>query len=675
MNGNFSFYNRDLSWLSFNERVMMEAASPHVPLMERLKYLSIFSSNLDEFYRVRIPAIQSIYSLNKKIKHESNLLPSITATINEQQEKFGQLLEGTILPQLKSSGIYIVYNEPIPEAVLNDAVNYFFNTIASFIKVTYIDKADEYFPANNQLNIVVCLRESGRSTIALVNVPSDDIGRFFITKKDDTVYVVFIDDIIEQCLDAIFSQKSVIGSYRIKVTRDAELELMDEFEGDISEKIEQQIHKREFGHATRFLYSPLTPEAIINQLTGSLDLKHANLIRGGNYHNLKDFITLPRFYPELHYPSTQPLNYTYPGSLLQAIEGRDIMIHTPYYTYDSVLRFFNEAAIRDDVEEIYTTLYRVASDSKIVNALISAAHNGKKVTVFVELKARFDEANNIKWGKRMKAAGIKVIYSIPGLKVHAKIALIKRKHEQYPLLGLLATGNLNESTAKFYTDHILLTSNADLLTELEMLFEFLSQQKKKQIKREIEFRHLLVSQFNLQKKFLSLIDNEIANAKKGLPASITIKLNNLEEKVLINRLYEASEAGVEINLIVRSVCCLVPGINGMSDNILVKRIVDRYLEHGRVFIFNNNGNNLVFMGSSDWMNRNIYRRIEVCFPVYDEELKRIVKDIIDIQLRDNVQAVVLNHNIENTFISADGMPVRSQRDIAVYLRGKQVLNQ
>jgi polyphosphate kinase len=449
---------------------------------------------------------------------------------------------------------------------------------------------------------------------------------------------------------------------------------MDEFEGDISEKIEQQIHKREFGHATRFLYSPQTPEAVINQLLGSLDLKHANLIRGGNYHNLKDFITLPRFYPELHYPSTQPLNHTYPGSLLQEIEERDIMIHTPYYTYDTVLRFFNEAAIRDDVEEIYTTLYRVASDSKIVNALISAAHNGKKVTVFVELKARFDEANNIKWGKRMKAAGIKVIYSIPGLKVHAKIALIKRKHEQYPLLGLLATGNLNESTAKFYTDHILLTSKAGLLTELEMLFEFLSQQKKKQIKREIEFRHLLVSQFNLQKKFLSLIDNEIANAKKGLPASITIKLNNLEEKVLINRLYEASEAGVEINLIVRSVCCLVPGINGMSDNILVKRIVDRYLEHGRIFIFNNNGNNLVFMGSSDWMNRNIYRRIEVCFPVYDEELKSIVKDIVDIQLRDNVQAVVLNHNIENTFISADGIPVRSQKEIAAYLRGKQAIS-
>lgn len=674
MNGNFSFYNRDLSWLSFNERVMMEAASPQVPLMERLKFLSIFSSNLDEFYRVRIPAIQSIYNLNKKTKHENNLLPAITAVVNGQQEKFGQLLEGTIIPQLKASGIYIVYNERIPDIVLHDAVDYFFNSIASFIKITYIDKADNYFPANNKLYIAVSLAETDKRRIALVNIPSDDIGRFFITRKNETVYVLFIDDIIGQCLDTIFSHESVTGSYRIKVTRDAEIELMDEFEGDISEKIEQQIHKREFGHATRFLYSPLMPETVIDQLTSSLDLRHANRIRGGNYHNLKDFTTLPRFYSDLYYPASHPLHYMLiKGSLLQEIEQDDVMIHTPYYSYDTILRFFNEAAIKDDVEEIYTTLYRVASDSKIVNALISAAHNGKKVTVFVELKARFDEANNIKWGKRMKAAGIRVIYSIPGLKVHAKIALIKRKHERYPLLGLLATGNLNESTAQFYTDHILLTSNNDLLTELEILFKFLSQQKKKQIKREIEFRHLLVSQFNLQKKFLGLIENEIENAKKGLPASITIKLNNLEEKVLISRLYEASEAGVEINLIVRSVCCLVPGVDGMSDKISVKRIVDRYLEHGRIFIFNNNNNRLVFMGSSDWMNRNIYRRIEVCFPVYDERLKNTLQEIVDIQLKDNVQAVVLDRNMENIFISADGPPVRSQREIAVYLRNRQVL--
>lgn len=670
---NYSFFIRDLSWLSFNERVMMEAASPTVPLMERLKFLSIFSSNLDEFYRVRIPALQSIYSLNKKQKHDS-LLPAITALINQQQEKFGQLLEGTILPQLKENGIYIVYNEPIPDAVMQDAVDYFFNTIASFIKVTYIDKVDEFFPANNKLYIAVSMRELDRSVIALINIPSDDIGRFFITRKNDTYFVVFIDDIIDQCLDAIFSQKSISSSSRIKVTRDAELELMDEFEGDISEKIEQQIHKREFGHATRFLYSPQTPERVIRQLLGGLDLKHANLIRGGNYHNLKDFITLPKFFENLHYATASPIYYRLEkstSSLLNEMEDRDIMIHTPFYSYDTVLRFFNEAAIRDDVDEIYTTLYRVASDSKIVNALISAAHNGKKVTVFVELKARFDEANNIKWGKRMKAAGIKVIYSIPGLKVHAKIALVKRRHDHYPLLGLLATGNLNESTARFYTDHILLTANAQLLEELELLFSFLSQHRKRQIKREIDFRHLLVSQFNLQKKFLSLIDNEIENAKKGLPASITIKLNNLEEKVLISSLYDASNAGVKINLIVRSVCCLIPGELGMSQNIVIKRIVDRYLEHGRIFIFHNNGNRLVFMGSSDWMNRNIYRRIEVCFPVYDEELKNTIEQIVDIQLRDNVQAVTLNRNIENVFLSPDGMPVRSQQEIAALLKDKQ----
>jgi polyphosphate kinase len=416
------------------------------------------------------------------------------------------------------------------------------------------------------------------------------------------------------------------------------------------------------------------PETVIGQLKEKLDLKHANLMRGGNYHNLKDFITLPQFYPHLHYPPAPALAYRQKriGSLLQEIEDGDIMIHTPYYTYDTVLRFFNEAAIRDDVEEIYTTLYRVASDSRIVNALISAAHNGKKVTVFVELKARFDEANNIKWGKRMKAAGIRVIYSIPGLKVHAKIALIKRTNERYPYLGLLATGNLNETTAKFYTDHILLTSNPEILHELEMLFVFLSQDKKKQIKRELAFEHLLVSQFNLKKKFLSLIDNEIENARKGLPASITIKLNNLEEKVLISRLYDASIAGVEVNLIVRSVCCLIPGVNGMSDHITIKRIVDRYLEHGRIFIFNNNNNRLVFLGSSDWMNRNIYRRIEVCFPVYDEGLKRTIEEIVNIQLKDNIRAVALNQHMENIFISADGMPVRSQLEIAVYLRNKQL---
>jgi polyphosphate kinase len=342
------------------------------------------------------------------------------------------------------------------------------------------------------------------------------------------------------------------------------------------------------------------------------------------------------------------------------------LLHTPYHDYNAVVRFFNEAAIDNTVKTIYVTLYRIAKDSRIANALISAAKNGKRVVVFVELKARFDEANNIKWAKRMKAAGVQIIESIPGLKVHAKIALVKRKvHGKVMLLGLLATGNFNENTAKYYTDHVLMTSQKHMLREVERLFVFLRKRKKHPAENTLHFKHLLVGQFNLQSRFLTLIDREIYNAKKGLPASITIKLNNIEEKILIAKLYEASQAGVRITMIVRSICCLIPGLTGMSENISVKRIVDRYLEHGRIFIFNNNNNPEIFLGSADWMNRNIYRRIEVCFPLYESDLKSQIVKIINLQIQDNTQAVVLNQDCENVEIKTDlesGL-VRSQQVI------------
>jgi polyphosphate kinase len=313
-------------------------------------------------------------------------------------------------------------------------------------------------------------------------------------------------------------------------------------------------------------------------------------------------------------------------------------------------------------------MYRIARDSRIAHALISASRNGKKVTVFVELKARFDEANNLLWAGQMKAAGVKIIYSIPALKVHAKVALIKKRSQQRMIYyGLLATGNLNENTARFYTDHILLTGHHDLMRELELLFIFLGKHKDPRESAKISFRHLLVAQFNLHQRFLSLIDREIENAGKGRPSSITIKLNNLEEEVLISKLYEASRAGVKINLIVRSICCLIPGVPGMSENISVKRIVDRYLEHGRVFIFHNNGEEEIFLGSADWMNRNIYRRIEVCFPLYDELLKQEIREIIRLQLQDNVSAVTLNASMDNVPAQEEGQPVRSQEAIYRYI--------
>ena len=353
-------------------------------------------------------------------------------------------------------------------------------------------------------------------------------------------------------------------------------------------------------------------------------------------------------------------------TLHQQIIENDLLINPPYQSYDSVLRFFNEAATDELTTEIYTTLYRVASDSKIVNALITAAKNGKKVTVLVELKARFDEANNIKWAKKMKAAGVEIIYSVTALKVHAKVALVKRKQGiRIQYTGLFATGNFNETTANFYTDHILMTAHQGMLRELELLFLFLARREKPSNPNLIKFNHLLVAQFNLQTKFLELIQREIEFANLGQPAAITIKLNNLEEAVMINKLYEAANAGVKINLIIRGICRLVP-----TENITIRRIVDRYLEHGRIFLFHNNGNEEMFLGSADWMSRNIYRRIEVCFPIFNTAIKAEIKEILSLQLKDNVQAVLIDEEMSNIPVPVEGDLVQSQYAIYQYLKNK-----
>jgi polyphosphate kinase len=415
------------------------------------------------------------------------------------------------------------------------------------------------------------------------------------------------------------------------------------------------------------------PHHVLEQIISTFNLSNASVVEGGAYHNLKDLSVFPVKEPSLSYPKwpATPKKILNPVSLFGSIALSDIILHTPYHDYGLVLRFFNEAAIDKDVEEIYVALYRIAGDSRIANALISAARNGKTVTVFVELKARFDEANNIRWSKRMKEAGVKIIYSIPGLKVHAKVALVKKKKDKRTkYFGLLATGNFNESTARFYTDHILMTANKEMLRELELLFIYLAKRKKPDTDNDndIQFKHLLVAQFNLQQRFLELIDREIGHAAQGLKAVITIKLNNLEEQVLIDKLYQASNAGVKINLLVRSICRLIPGIKDMSENITIKRIVDRYLEHGRLFWFHNNGNEEIYTGSADWMNRNIYRRIEVCFPVYDEIIKKELKEILTLQLKDNAQAVWIDEKLNNIVVANGEEKIRSQESIYQLLR-------
>ncbi|WP_439583828.1 polyphosphate kinase 1 [Dyadobacter bucti] len=665
--GSYRYFDRDLSWLSFNERVLMEAASESVPLMERIRFLSIYSSNLDEFYRVRIPVMQknSLHDLAGSAYREA------TEIINRQQDQFGRILTQSVIPALSSLGFHFCYKELAPESISAFLTSHFFAQVAGFLQPVFLKGDTLFFPENNLLYLVVIMMNSaGQEQVALVNIPTANLDRFLSVQEGDENYIVFLEDIIRNNLGSLFPKAISIESYNIKITRDAELDLLAGEGDDMAEKFEKQLSKRDYGFATRLLYEPGLPLRHLQNIIQTFDLKNASVVEGGRYHNLKDLSSFPLNNPAQSYPSWPAVQSVLRATLFESISRKDMMVHAPYQTYDTILRFFNEAAINPDVREIYTTMYRVAHDSKIAHALISAAKNGKKVTVLVELKARFDEANNIRWAKKMKSAGVKIVHSVNALKVHAKIALVKRKHHELPYLGLFATGNLNEGTAKFYTDHILLTAFQPMLEEAEKLFGFLSKKKKAEKTDHISFRHLLVAQFNLQARFLELLDREIENAGKGLPCGITIKLNNLEEEVMINKLYEASNAGVTVNLIVRSICRLVPGIAGQSENITVRRIVDRFLEHGRVFIFNNDDNPEVYMGSADWMNRNIYRRIEVCVPIYDEKLKHELTRIIALQWRDTRQAVLIDTELNNVRISSLPDGIRSQEAIYRFLNEK-----
>ena len=513
------------------------------------------------------------------------------------------------------------------------------------------------------------MEADGKKRLALLNIPSHSLPRFIeLPAANDKHYIIFLDDVILENLQHVFPGYNIQAAYSIKLTRNAEMQVEDEFTGDIAEKIEKQLEKRETGNSTRLLFDKRMPGETRDFVRNYFDLRKEEMAEGGRYHNLKDLAGLPN--PsriKLTYdawPAVPHAGFKHNRSIFQSIEHSDQLVHLPYHSYNYILRFFNEAAIDPHVKEIYVTLYRVASDSYIVNALMSAARNGKKVTVFVELKARFDEANNLRWSKKMKAAGIKIIYSIPGLKVHAKIALVNRvENKQWQHYSLLSTGNFNEATGRFYTDHVLFTANHEFSVELEWLFEYLQERKQPADYVKIPFKHLLVSQFNIIKRFTELIDREIDNAKKGLPARIIIKLNNLQERAMITKLYEAASAGVKVELIIRSICCLSPA---ESTNITVRRIVDRYLEHARIFMFHNNGQPEYFMGSADWMNRNLHSRIEVCFPVYDKQLRDELDHIIRLQLADNKKAVLLDQDLNNNPVPSNDGAEKIAAQEAIY---------
>ena len=650
--------DRRLSWLSFNHRVLQEAGDPRHPLMERLRFLAIFSSNLDEFFRVRVPALHAL--------RETKLLDAIRVEVDRQQREFGkQYLEG-IIPGLRQRGIAFVDDTALTPEQVAAAGEYWEQRVRKHIEPFFFETAGAApFLYNRQLYLVVVLgTPENEQRYAVVEVPTQFSPRFVeVPGTDGQLCFMFLDDIVRLHLPDLFPGLQVRGAYSVKLTRDAELHLGDEFSGDLLEKIREALGRRKTGTPSRLLYDPEIPSAALDLVRERLALYSESLIPGWRYHNFSDFFQFPNpGIAGIEYEPLPPLRHDEldsAPSLFPAIDRQDSILHFPYHSYDYVIRFLNEAANDPAVTSIKMSLYRVASDSLAVRALIDAARRGKSVTAFIEMKARFDEEANFHWADELRAAGARVVYSLPGIKVHCKMCLVTRLdvgvEKRY---AYLATGNFNEVTARVYTDHGLFTADDRLTHDADKLFDYLVAER-----YPGRFDHLLVAPFNMRQRFVAMLDQEIENARSGKRARVILKLNNLEDPQMIQKLSEAVAAGVEVRLIVRSVCCLPSsGLEAIS-------IVDRFLEHGRVYIFHNDGDERCFIGSADWMTRNLSRRVEVVFPIFDKRIQSQIRDLIDVQLQDNVKARILDAESGNAFKKQNGEPVRSQMEIYRLIRG------
>ncbi len=679
---NLRFFDRELSWLSFNFRVLQEAKNKSVPLYERIKFLAIWSSNLDEFFRVRVASLRSLLSLNKpgkKLEIEpAELLKLIHKEVARQQKVFGDVFRKEIIPALETENIHLINEVSLSDNHKKYISDFFDSNIIHHIQpLLLVKKKIKPFLKNQCLYLAVKLAPKTNSdtnkrvkhTYSLVEIPDDRVGRFVsLPSENKNHFIMFLDDIIRFNLHKIFKEFDIKEIGSVKLTRDAELYLGDEFEGNLLEKIEKSLSKRSTGVPSRFLFDESISKEFKKYLRAALGLEKEDMIAGARYHNFNDFFSFPNPIGEkLEYSSMPPLTsreFQSEPDKFKLISERDRALFFPFQTYNHVIEFFEQAADDPDVTSIKVTQYRVAKNSAIIKSLIRAKQSGKEVMVFVELKARFDEEQNIEWATEMEKAGIKVFYSFPGLKVHAKIAHISRNEngseKQY---CYLATGNFNEKTARIYSDFGLFTSDERITSEVRSVFEFLSGNKV-----ENSFNNLLVAQFNMRKDFEELVRNEIKNAKEGKEAKIIIKLNSLEDGKMIKKLYQASKAGVKIDLIVRGICRLIPGVKGLSENINCISIIDRFLEHARFYIFHNNGDEKIFAASADWMKRNLSRRVEVGFPVYEDAIKKRIKDIVNLQLKDNVKARIIDVDDKNKFVKNDMEKIRSQYATYEYLK-------
>ena len=682
MENSHKYFKRDISWLSFNYRVLLEAEDETLPIYERIKFLSIYSSNLEEFYEIRVAEHRGVI-MKKNFTEESGVeaeetLAEITEEVNRQQREYYRIFS-KVLQELNRQDIYL-YQDSRPEPFHEEFVHNFFNEeVFPFLSPVMIQAGDiRTFIRDRRLYLVIrMVKKSKRMAdpdyvpdyyYALMKIPYAKVPRFIeLPTHEGKHYIMFIDDIIRANLSSIFPGYVVESCYSIKISRDADIYLDDEKGGNIVENIRKKVKKRKIGALSRFMYDSNMPEDFLAFVCSAFGITTDDLVLGGRYNNLQDLIKLPN--PkgkELEQQVPSPMRVPFldeMGSVFRAVKKRDILLHFPYQSFDYLIRFLMEAAFDPKVDEIKITQYRVAENSAVINTLISAAQNGKKVTVFVELKARFDEENNMSTAERMEQAGIRIIYSIPGLKVHAKVAVILRKDTEDGCkrrdFAYLSTGNFNEKTARIYSDMALLTSNSELITDINKVFAVLEGKL-----TDPTFRHLLVARFNMVPELTRMIHREIEHVKAGRKGRIILKMNGLHDQNMINELYNASENGVEIDLIVRGICCLVPN-RPFSANIRVTRIVDMFLEHSRIWYFYNDGEEELFLTSADWMRRNLNRRIETAFPILNAEIKQCIIDILKIQLQDNVKACLIDEHLYNNF-KRDDNPVKVRAQLAIY---------
>jgi polyphosphate kinase len=679
---------RDLSWLRFNARVLQEAQCPTVPLLERLKFLAIFSANLDEFFKVRVATLRRLVKLKKKTRAQlpqerpKRLLAEVLAEVQRQQEAFGHTFREVLLPELRAAGIRLLTAEELTDDQCEWVKTYFEDKVRDLLSPIVLDDTlhqlflkDQAVYLTFELSQPVAkTKKADAERVVIMELPTKRHGGRFVALPGgggtaaDPHHVLFLDDVVRAGAASLFPAYGQVQVNAIKLSRDAELDIEEEVSGDLLAKIRSSLAKRATGYPARLLFDPKTPKSVLRAIKQKTGIEDEELVEGSRYHNFRDFFGFPAFgradllnpaWPELPHPSLPRT-----GPLLPAIAQRDHLLHLPFQPFDAVPRLLREAAHDPGVSAISITLYRVAPKSAVAKALLKAVKNGKQITAVVELKARFDEESNMHWAEKLQRAGAHVIFTPAELKCHAKLLLITRRDEapgQPQRYAYLSSGNFNEATAGLYADHGLFTAHPEITAEVDQVFRYFITGEEPS-----HLHHLLVAPFTLRKQLLKLIAAEASRAKKGEEAYILLKVNSLEDPGMIAALYEASQAGVRIELFIRGIGCLVPGQPGLSEHISQHGLLDRYLEHARLYVFGNGGKEKVYVSSADWMGRNLNRRVEVAFPLLDETMRAQVRHLLDLERADNVKA----RDFDNNYVlPADGQPpVRAQEAQYQYLK-------